>query len=182
MQPVEIRLAEKFPEPSFSALKRQVYADILMPSAELTAVLREEAQQRQDANHAHSPMVRFGAYAGAELVGWTAGWMERGGIFYMANSGVVGGHRRQGLYTALLGAIREHAISLGAVILRSQHSVTNNAVIIAKLKNGFVIGGLSQSAEMGTLVELVCHLGESRRRLFRQRVLPYVEPVNDEIV
>lgn len=60
-------------------------------------------------------------------------------------------------------------------MLRSQHSVINNAVIIAKLGQGFTISGLSQSARMGTLVELVCHLGEGRRQMFNRRVLPYCD-------
>ena len=76
-------------------------------------------------------------------------------------------------------AIREHAIAEGAVMLRSQHSVLNNAVIIAKLKCGFSISGLSQCARMGTLVELVRHLSEGRQRMYRRRAIPYVEGANE---
>lgn len=60
--------------------------------------------------------------------------------------------------------------------MRSQHSVLNNPVIIAKLRSGFHIAGISQSAQMGTLVELICHLNPQRHELFRTRSLPYVTP------
>jgi hypothetical protein len=62
------------------------------------------------------------------------------------------------------------------VAIRSQHSVLNNPVIIAKLRAGFHVSGLSQSAQMGTLIELTMHLFEKRQGLFRIRSLPYVTP------
>ena len=40
---LEIRPAEKFPEPAFSQLQRQVFADVQCDSDELDAVLRAEA-------------------------------------------------------------------------------------------------------------------------------------------
>ncbi|RYF55775.1 MAG: GNAT family N-acetyltransferase [Comamonadaceae bacterium] len=141
-------------------------------SDELDAMLRAEAAGEVPAP-AHPPMQRLGAYIGEELVGWSNGWMERGKVFYMANSGVATAHRRKGIYTALLDAVREHALSQGVVVLRSQHSVLNNPVIIAKLRYGFHISGLSQSAQMGTLVELTCHLSELRQALYRSRSIPF---------
>ena len=168
-----IRPVEKFPEPAFSQLQRQVFADVQRESDELDAVLRAEATI-EAAAPAHSPMFRLGAYIGDELVGWSCGWMERGRVFYMANSGVVAAHRRKGIYTALLSAVRDHAVSQGVVTLRSQHSVLNNAVIITKLRFGFHVSGLSQSAQMGTLVELNYHLSQPRQELFRGRAIPFV--------
>ena len=100
--------------------------------------------------------------------------MERGRVFYMANSGVAAAHRRKGVYSALLAAVRDHAASQDALVLRSQHSVVNNAVIIAKLRFGFHISGLSQSAQMGTLVELSHHLSPPRQEMFRSRAIPFV--------
>jgi GNAT superfamily N-acetyltransferase len=169
----EIRPVDKFPEPGFSQLQRQVFADVQRESDELDALLRAEATAQAPAP-AHPPMVRLGAYIGDELVGWSNGWMERGRVFYMANSGVAAAHRRKGIYSALLAAVRDHALSEGALVLRSQHSVLNNPVIIAKLRFGFHISGLSQSAQMGTLVELSHHLSQPRDEMFRSRAIPYV--------
>jgi ribosomal protein S18 acetylase RimI-like enzyme len=169
---LEIRPVEKFAEPEFSDLQRQVFAEVQRESDELDEMLRSEAAIEAP-SPAHSPMFRLGAYIGDELVGWSNGWMERGKVFYMANSGVVGAHRRKGIYTALLSAAREHALSQGVVTLRSQHSVLNNAVIIAKLRFGFHVSGLSQSAQMGTLVELSCHLSPLRHAMYRDRAIPF---------
>lgn len=169
----EIRPVEIFPEPAFSQLQRQVFADVQRESDELDALLRAEAAA-EAAPAAHPPMFRLGAYIGEELVGWSNGWMERGRVFYMANSGVVAAHRRKGVYTALLSAVRDHAVSQGVVTLRSQHSVLNNAVIITKLRFGFHVSGLSQSAQMGTLVELSHHLSPARQALFSDRAIPFV--------
>ena len=146
---------------------------------QLTAALKAEAVAR-DANTVetptYAPMRRLGAYEGERLVGWTYGWLERGGVFYMANSGVMASHRRRGIYSRLLEETCALARASGAVIVRSQHSVLNNPVLIAKLRAGFHVSGLSHAAQMGTLVELTLHLGPERQALFRGRAIPHVAP------
>lgn len=174
--PVEIRHVEKFPEPDFSRLNRQVFVDVQQPSMDLAATLAAETPDEAPKEQAHIPMYRLGAYVGDEWVGWTCGWMERGKVFYVANSGVVAAHRRKGVYTALITAIHEYAKSQDAVAVRSQHSVLNNPVIIAKLRAGYHVSGLSQSAQMGTLVELTLYFFQERQALLRTRSLPYVTP------
>lgn len=173
MQSIDIRPSDKFPEPEFARLQLLVFADVQQYSDELDALLREEADNGV-APQQFSPMLRIGAYEGDELVGWSCGWMERGNVFYMANSGVRPSHRRRGIYTALLNAMREQIVTEGARMMRSQHCVINNPVIIAKLRAGFHVSGLSQSATMGALVELTLHLTERRKKMYRNRVLPYV--------
>jgi ribosomal protein S18 acetylase RimI-like enzyme len=176
MNGIDIRPVEKFPDPEFARLQRIVFADMQQSSPELAAALAQEAASKPAVAHTHSPMFRLGAFDGDELVGWSYGWMERGDVFYMANSGVVPSHRRRGIYSSLLAAIREHASAQGAAAIRSQHSVMNNPVIIAKLRAGFHVCGLSQHARMGALVELTQHLFDQRQQLFRLRSLPYVVP------
>jgi len=176
MKPFAIRHVEKFPEPGFSKLNRAVFGDVQQPSAELASTLATEAIATSPAHQLHSPMYRLGAYVQDDLVGWTCGWMERSNIFYVANSGVAEPHRRKGIYSSLISAIHDYAKSNGAVAVRSQHSVLNNSVIIAKLQVGFHISGLSQSAQMGTLVEMTLHFFPERQALFRARSLPYVTP------
>jgi len=173
MKPISIRYVEKFPEPEFTNLWRTVFAEVQRPSVELEAILGAESGTRPSETTSHWPMVRLGAYADEELVGWSYGWMERNHVYYMANSGVVSAYRRRGIYSSLLSAMRAHAHACGAVAVRSQHSVLNNAVIIAKLQAGFHISGLSQSAQMGTLVEMIYHLSEGRQEMFRARSIPY---------
>lgn len=173
------RLHNKLPELEFAALQRKVFADIQCESAALATVLSAEnactTAIDPDAA-AHAPMVRFGAYVGDALVGWSFGWFERGNNYYMANSGVVPEFRCRGVYAALLEAVIAHAAANGTLVVRSQHSVLNNAVIICKLKRGFHIVGLNMSAQMGGLVELALHLSPERGELFASRTTPLVVP------
>jgi len=173
-----IRLAnERFPEPAFSLLQKSVFSQVEAESPELARVLAHEGPTAVAPSGSSSPaMVRFGAYVEEELVGWSFGWLEGGNRFYMANSGVVPERQGQGIYSALLDAVVLQAQSMGAVIVRSQHSVLNNRVMVCKLKRGFHITGLSVSAEMGSLVELVLHLSEPRMELFRHRSIPLTAP------
>jgi GNAT superfamily N-acetyltransferase len=173
-------LHEKFPEPEFTALQREVFAGTEAESSALADVLAAEQVQAQSLTGGepltHAPIVRFGAYAEGDLVGWTYGWFERGNAFYMANSGVIAGYRRRGVYSALLGAVIGHAKGNGAVLVRSHHSLLNNPIIICKLKHGFHIVGVSTSARMGSLAELALHLSSARESLFASRVIPWAAP------
>jgi hypothetical protein len=173
-----IRSLEKFAEPEFSSLQNEVFAALQEKSSALNSVLSEESQLLSSLPGGHAsnfpPMHRLAAYDDEELVGWSIGCMERNGLFYMSNSGVIASRRRQGIYTSLLDAVRALAKSEGAVGLRSQHSVVNNPVLIAKLRYGFHISGISNSVEMGALVELTYHFSIARQKMYRSRVIPCV--------
>jgi hypothetical protein len=180
---IAIRPVEKFPEPAFSRLQHSVFADIQEYSDTLAAIISAEretvATALAGATPVQAPMHRLGAFDGDVLVGWSCGWMERGGTFYMANSGVIASHRRLGIYTMLLKSVQDLACGMGAITLRSQHSVLNNPVLIAKLRHGFHVSGLSHSAQMGTLVELSFHCAPQRQALLRSRVIPFAVPLAD---
>jgi len=123
MNTIEIRHVEKFPEPEFTRMNRAVFVDIQQPSAELAQALACEAVAAPASAQIHAPMYRLGAYVGEEIVGWTIGWMERGNVFYVANSGVLAAHRRKGIYSLLLSAIHEHARANGAVASVDWHQL-----------------------------------------------------------
>ena len=55
------------------------------------------------------------------------------------------------------------------ITIGSQHVATNNAVLIAKLKLGYVIAGTEYVDAMGLLVRLVLHLTVERAVLFAAR-------------
>ena len=113
---VAIRPVEKFPEPEFSRLQHSVFADIQEHSDTLATIVCAErevvAAALAGTTPVQAPMHRLGAYDGDDLVGWSCGWMERGGTVYMANSGVIASHRRQGVYTMLLESVRTLARTL----------------------------------------------------------------------
>lgn len=167
----EVHLVDRFPEPEFSALASSVFSGLETPSAQMSAVRREETELSRAAPSAqkHPEMVRFGAYAQGKLVGWSYGWPEREGVFYMANSAVVPEYRRQGIYSRLVGEVLQYTRTAGLASVRSRHLCTNNRVIIAKLKLGFHITGMEFSEQFGPLVRLVHFHGAERSRLFQQR-------------
>ena len=90
--------------------------------------------------------------------------------------------RREPLVCAVeqvAGAARPAVRELGGLRISSQHVATNNAVLIAKLKLGYVIAGTEYDEQMGLLVLLVLHLAPERRALFASRtgtVRPDVPP------
>jgi GNAT superfamily N-acetyltransferase len=174
---VSICFVERFPEPAFAELQREVFAPLESPSPEFAAAVRAEHSASGSVDPGRfPPMVRFGAFLDEQLVGWSYGWFERPDIFYMANSGVLPSHRRLGVYSQLVGAIVEHAQSHGAGTVHSRHSVLNTPVIIAKLKLGFVIAGTNLSEHLGLQVQLVRHASTARADVFHNRVIPFVRP------
>lgn len=88
----------------------------------------------------------------------------------MMNTGVLEAHRRRGVYTALLPVVLKTAQQVGFQVVLSRHHATNNAVIIPKLKAGFVITGLELDDRYGTLVQLSYYFNPLRRRLLDVRV------------
>lgn len=174
---VSIRFVEKFPEPAFAELQRAILAPLESPSAEFAAAIRAERATGGPIDPSHlPPMIRFGAYSGDQLVGWTYGFFQRLDRFHVANSGVLPSHRRLGVYSQLVGAIAEYAHSHGAATVHSQHSVLNTPVIIAKLKLGFIIAGTTFSEGLGLQVQLVHHASKERADVFHNRVIPFVWP------
>ncbi len=105
-----------------------------------------------------------------KMIGWTYGWQDSNSSdFYIASSLVIPEHRNKGLYTRMLLKVLEQTKKDGFNSVRSRHHCTNNPIIIAKLKCGFTINGFEQDEVMGTLVRMVYHHNEKRKKasLFR---------------
>lgn len=165
-----LRCVERFEEPAFTALVDEVFGE-----AQRKAVMQRLCPAPPGWPQVAAPpvhRVRVGAFAGERLVGWSHAWREPGGQLYVANSAVLPAYRRQGLYTRLIAAMEEQALALGCDRVASHHVADNSAVLIAKLKAGYVIAGTEFSDEMGLLVKLVRHLTEGRRALFAARIAP----------
>jgi ribosomal protein S18 acetylase RimI-like enzyme len=168
---VELHVVERFPEPAFAAFQQEVFADD-MPSQLLTEVLISEAAARQGkAAPQEDGALRIGAYRGDALVGWTYARREPGHHFYMINSGVALSERRRGIYSLLVRRVIDDARAQGCVSITSRHVASNAAVIIAKLKLGFVVSGFEYSEVYGPLVKLTYLVGEPRRKLYQARAV-----------
>jgi hypothetical protein len=104
-----------------------------------------------------------------EFVGWSWGFQENSTTFYMCNSGVVEGHRREGVYQGLVNKVLEITSEKGFQIIYSRHCATNNAVIIPKLKTGFTISKMEMSDRFGVLIHLHYYTNKTRRKIMDYR-------------
>lgn len=95
-----------------------------------------------------------------ELVGWTTGCQTDPDEFYMHNTGIFEAHRRKGLYTTILQLLMLKVKEKGYQKIHSKHATTNNAVIIPKLKAGFLINGMEVNEKFGVLVKLIYYFNK----------------------
>jgi len=104
-----------------------------------------------------------------DLVGWATGYQTDPDEFYMHNTGIYEAHRRKGLYTKMLQLILATVKKRGYQKIHSKHTSTNNAVIIPKLKAGFLINGIEVNEKYGVLVKLIYYFNKDIEALARFR-------------
>lgn len=121
-------------------------------------------------NVAGAYRLHVGIFYRDQFVGWHFGQQLELDRFYMTNTGLLEEHRRRGLYTALLPVVLDQLRQKGFQIVFSRHNLTNNAVIIPKLKAGFVISGFEVDDRFGTLVQLSYYFNPLRRKVLDVRV------------
>lgn len=163
--------ADEF-QPLWVANSPRVFDDH-SPIAHWRNVLSEAERERMKAlaaNMGKPFCVRLGLYFHDEFVGWSTGDQHSFENYYMRNSAVMPAHQRKGLYSRLLQRHMELATREGFQRIYSRHNATNNAVIIPKLKAGFVITSLEVDATFGTLVHLSYFTSPLRRRTVDYRV------------
>ncbi|MFN4907881.1 MAG: GNAT family N-acetyltransferase [Bacteroidota bacterium] len=140
---------------------------------DLDAGLQGEERERIAARRAafpHAERFQWGIYIGDEIVGWTVAQQSDHDTLLMRNTAIDPAHRGKGLYTALLPIVIEHARSGGYQRIQSTHLAANNAVIVPKLKAGFIITGLNVNEKFGLLVTLTCFLTQGRHHLALNRI------------
>ncbi|MFC6592208.1 GNAT family N-acetyltransferase [Deinococcus lacus] len=96
----------------------------------------------------------FGIFHGDEVVGWHRARQADERTINMSVTGLLPAHQGKGIYTRLLPLLLEHYREAGFTFVTSQHQPTNNAVIIPKLRAGFVIQGMSMR-RAGMMVQLL---------------------------
>ncbi len=114
--------------------------------------------------------LRLGLFLNEEFVGWSFGDQQTGEAYYMRNSAVLEKHRSKGLYTELLKANIEILTAKGFQVIYSSHIATNNAIIIPKLKAGFVITSLEVEERFGTRIKLSYFVSNLTRKVIDFRV------------
>ncbi len=113
--------------------------------------------------------LRLGVFYGDTFVGWSTGNQENSDTYYMRNSAIFEEHRRKGLYSALLEESVRRILAAGFQRIMSRHNTDNNAVIIPKLKAGFLITGMEIDDKYGVLVNLSYYPHELRRKVIAYR-------------
>jgi GNAT superfamily N-acetyltransferase len=168
---VEIRQVETFDEAAMVALIEPIFGNEARQQ-QMRELIGPEAEARNVALRDALPKparIRVAAFDGERQIGCSSGWFEVGGNFYIGLSAVDPAYRRQGLYTRMLNRVEELVRERGGLLISSQHVATNNAVLIAKLKLGYVIAGTEYVEQMGLLVRLILQLTPERRALFAAR-------------
>jgi len=176
---LQLRVVESFPEPEFTALRTVVFADFGERSTLLADALAEEANRRPEVSglEEHIPQqLCIGAFIEDRLVGWSYSKGESSQL-HMVNSGVLPDLRRQGIYSRLVEATITYASTHGFSKIFSRHVPSNNAVIIPKLRLGFMVSGFEYTEVYGPLVHLTYLTGYKRRELYRARSMPIVSSV-----
>ncbi|UBV42489.1 GNAT family N-acetyltransferase [Deinococcus taeanensis] len=91
---------------------------------------------------------------GGQVAGWqlSRAWDDR--TAYMVNTTLLPDHRGRGVYTRLLPTVLDALRAEGFDLVRSHHHLTNNAVILPKLRAGFHVQGV-QVDEHGVMAVLM---------------------------
>ncbi len=99
-------------------------------------------------------------------VGWHYGMMIDPSTFFMSYSAVIKSYQQRGIYGTFLKAFLPYLHALGYERVTSNHMVTNRAVLIAKLKAGFIITGTVLDERWGAQVSMAYFFHEDRREGF----------------
>ncbi len=104
-----------------------------------------------------------------EFVGFSFGFQESEDTFYMAASAILPEHRGHQLYSELVKYVLQKTTEEGFQKIYGSHCATNNAVLIAKLKLGFVFSKVELSDMFGTILHLQYFTNPLRRKIMDYR-------------
>lgn len=104
-----------------------------------------------------------------EFVGFSFGFQETEETFYMAASGLLPAHRGKGLYSQMVKYLIEKTTEVGFQKIYGTHCATNNAVLIPKLKLGFIFSKVELSDMFGTILHLQYFTNPLRRKVMDYR-------------
>jgi GNAT superfamily N-acetyltransferase len=156
--------------PYFSAHRSVLFGETLTFRASEVMTDAERAAIDRLAENMGTPFnLNLALFYGDEFVGWSFGIQKDRESYYMTNSAILPEHRRKGLYTALMQHTVDRVQAEGFQIIFSRHTATNNAVIIPKLKFGFIISSLELSDVFGTLLQLRLYTNPIRRKMMDVR-------------
>jgi GNAT superfamily N-acetyltransferase len=104
------------------------------------------------------------------LIGWSWGFAKSNHEYYMCNSAVYPEYRGKKIYTTLMNMVIEKVAADGFQEITSKHHTSNNAVLIPKLKKGFLISGTEINTRFGLMVSLTYFPNKQIEHVFHQRI------------
>lgn len=113
-------------------------------------------------------MFYYGLYSGNQLIGWHRSRQTDERTVNMSITGILPAHRGKGLYSRLIPPLLAVFREAGFTFVTSQHHLTNNAVIIPKLRAGFVVQGMDITRH-GLMLQLIYSFDASYRELLDVR-------------
>lgn len=114
--------------------------------------------------------LRLLIYQNSQVVGWHTGQATDPETYYMQNSAILAPFRGQGLYKVLMNYVLGKVKSEGFQVVTSTHHPNNPAVLIPKLKAGFVISGMQLHERFRFLIELKYFVSEERRKAYDKNI------------
>ena len=115
----------------------------------------------------------FLIYEAETPIGWHFGFQKSDLEYFMANTGILPEYQNRKIYSAFLKYIIGRAVDTGFQFITSIHHADNNAVLIPKLKAGFIIqsfGFLIQTmileSNAGPMIQLVYPAKDIYRKTF----------------
>lgn len=128
-------------------------------------------------NLASSLQLYFLIFDNETPIGWHFGFQKSELEYFMANTGILPDYQNRKIYQAFLKYAIERVLDEGFQFIISVHHLDNNAVLIPKLKAGFLIqstGFLIQSmileSNYGTMIQLIYPAKEIYRTMFGSRM------------
>jgi hypothetical protein len=103
------------------------------------------------------------------FMGWSWGFQESNTDFYMCNSAILPQFRKKGIYTAIMKEMIKIIGHEGFQLIYSKHNATNNAILIPKLKEGFLISKMEIDDKFGVLIHLHYYFNETRKKIMDYR-------------
>lgn len=155
-----------------------------IPTFSLQRFLNDKERERLSALRSmqrHQIRIYLLAKIDNKPVGWSWGMQSSYQSFYMCSSAVLPRYRRQGIYSQLLKTMIQAAKHHGFVNIESRHLACNNPVIIAKLRQGFVITGTELDIHYGFMVRLSYFTKKASRQMlfYRAGMKAYDEDIQD---
>jgi len=105
-------------------------------------------------------------YDGESVAGWSYGEMHDPETYFMSNSAILPAYRRRGIYSGFLTHFLDYLKALGYERVTSNHQPNNRAVLMAKLKAGFVISGMILDERWSAQVQMTYHMYDDRKQGF----------------